>query len=44
MIWELSGDTSDGKLLKTVSDQLNDHDSDQDADDSDSEDGATATH
>jgi chitinase len=44
MIWELSGDTSDGKLLKTVSDQLNDHDSDQDADDSDNEDGATSTH
>jgi chitinase len=38
MIWELSGDTSDGKLLKTVSDQLNNHDSDQDADDSDHQD------
>jgi chitinase len=42
MIWELSGDTPDGKLLKTVSEQLNDRDSDQDAGDNDDGEDSTA--
>jgi hypothetical protein len=28
MIWELSGDTPDGKLLKTISEQIRSHDDD----------------
>jgi len=35
MIWELSGDTPDGKLLKTISEQLTIHDAEKDTDDTD---------
>ena len=35
MIWELSGDTQDGKLLKTISEQLKIHDAEKDTDDID---------
>jgi chitinase len=41
MIWELSGDTPDGKLLKAISEQLNNHDADQDADGNDNGDDLT---
>jgi chitinase len=36
MIWELSGDTPDGKLLNTISRQFQSHDDDNDDDDDDS--------
>jgi chitinase len=41
MIWELSGDTPDGKLLRAVSERLNDHNSDQDSRDNDDGDDST---